>query len=218
MRFIQVRQRFWPKSIHRLAAKRDQLSGWQNLIAPSISRRRSCRYQYARHIAVREFRAGYAESSNMPPRDAGFLLAGSALARGFRGAAERVHADCDELQAKAAIVARDEYERANARSQPCHTFGHAFERITRSDGAKACAWRSRRDGMASAFRSPCARALRKEDKARVEAHLQYVGLPVRLAAYGFNAVPKRSLRHGIRKKGQAWRAHLYPCARIGDCS
>lgn len=174
-------------------------------------------------LPLREFRAGYAEIVKYGLLgDAGFFAWLEAHWRGvFAGGGERVHAIATSCRAKAAIVARDEYEEGErALLNLGHTFGHAFERITRYDGARLVHGEAVAIGMASAFRFSVRRGLcGKEDKARVEAHLQYVGLPVRLGSIpGFNAGAEEIVEAMYQDKKVKHGALTFILARaIGDC-
>ena len=174
-------------------------------------------------LPLREFRAGYAEIVKYGLLgDAGFFAWLEAHWRGvFAGGGERVHAIATSCRAKAAIVARDEYEEGErALLNLGHTFGHAFERITRYDGARLVHGEAVAIGMASAFRFSVRRGLcGKEDQARVEAHLQDVGLPVRLGSIpGFNAGAEEIVEAMYQDKKVKHGALTFILARaIGDC-
>src|SRR6202023_4379868 len=90
-------------------------------------------------LPPREFRAGYAEVVKYGLiGDAGFYAWLEANWRAvFAGGGARVHAIATSCKAKAAIVARDEYEEGErALLNLGHTFGHALERITAYDGTR----------------------------------------------------------------------------------
>ncbi len=174
-------------------------------------------------LPLREFRAGYAEIVKYGLLgDAGFFAWLEAHWRGvFAGGGERVHAIATSCRAKAAIVARDEFEEGErALLNLGHTFGHAFERITRYDGEKLVHGEAVAIGMACAFRFSARRGLcGKEDQARVEAHLQDVGLPVRLGSIpGFNAGAEEIVEAMYQDKKVKHGALTFILARaIGDC-
>ncbi|MGO9237647.1 MAG: 3-dehydroquinate synthase [Methylocella sp.] len=174
-------------------------------------------------LPLREFRAGYAEIVKYGLLgDAGFFAWLEAHWRGvFAGGGERVHAIATSCRAKAAIVARDEFEEGErALLNLGHTFGHAFERITRYDGEKLVHGEAVAIGMACAFRFSARRGLcGKEDQARVDAHLQDVGLPVRLGSIpGFNAGAEEIVEAMYQDKKVKHGALTFILARaIGDC-
>ncbi len=174
-------------------------------------------------LPLREFRAGYAEIVKYGLLgDAGFFAWLEAHWRGvFAGGGERVHAIATSCRAKAAIVARDEFEEGErALLNLGHTFGHAFERITRYDGDKLVHGEAVAIGMACAFRFSARRGLcGKEDQARVDAHLQDVGLPVRLGSIpGFNAGAEEIVEAMYQDKKVKHGALTFILARaIGDC-
>jgi shikimate kinase/3-dehydroquinate synthase len=136
-------------------------------------------------LPPREFRAGYAEVVKYGLiDDAGFFGWLESNWRGvFSGGADRIHAIATSCGAKAAIVARDEYERGDrALLNLGHTFGHALERINHYEGARLVHGESVAIGMAAAFRFSARLGLcPREDADRVEAHLSAAGLPVRIA-------------------------------------
>src|SRR4030081_1349185 len=106
-------------------------------------------------LPPREFRAGYAEVVKYGLiGDAGFYAWLEANWRAvFAGGGARVHAIATSCKAKAAIVARDEYEEGErALLNLGHTFGHALERLTSYDGARLVHGEAVAIGMAFAFR------------------------------------------------------------------
>ncbi|HZG07930.1 MAG TPA: 3-dehydroquinate synthase [Allosphingosinicella sp.] len=132
----------------------------------------------------RQLRAGYAEVVKYGLiGDPGFFAwcesHGAALLAGDASAA--AHAIETSVRAKAAIVGEDERETSGRRAllNLGHTFGHAFEaeagfsdRLLHGEAVAL--------GMALAFRFSAARGLcTPAEAARVAAHLQSVGLPVR---------------------------------------
>ena len=81
------------------------------------------------------------------------------------------------------------------------------------DGARLVHGEAVAIGMACAFRFSVRRGLcGEDDRARVEAHLQNVGLPVRIVEIpGLNTGAGEIIgRHVSGQKGDAWRSHLYP--------
>ena len=132
-----------------------------------------------------------------------------------------IHAIATSCKAKAAIVARDEYEEGDrALLNLGHTFGHALERITNYDGARLVHGEAVAIGMACAFRFSERRGLCSEDdRARVEAHLQNAGLPVRIVEIpGLNAGAGEILDAMYQDKKVTHGALTFILARaIGDC-
>jgi 3-dehydroquinate synthase len=135
-------------------------------------------------LPERELRAGYAEVVKYGLiGDPGFFAwcesNGAALLSGDPGA--RLHAIEACVGAKAAIVAADERETTGRRAllNLGHTFGHAIET---ESGFALLHGEAVALGMALAFRFSVERGLCPPgDSARVEAHLEAAGLPVRLA-------------------------------------
>lgn len=174
-------------------------------------------------LSPREFRAGYAEVVKYGLiGDAGFYAWLEANWRAvFAGGAARVHAIATSCKAKAAIVARDEYEEGErALLNLGHTFGHALERLTSYDGARLVHGEAVAIGIACAFRFSARQGLcGPQDQARVEAHLHEVGLPVRLAGIpGWNVGPEAILDAMYQDKKVAHGALAFILARaIGDC-
>ena len=135
-------------------------------------------------LPAREMRAGYAEVAKYGLLgDAGFF---GWLEKNWRGVFANggpplAHAVETSVKAKAAIVARDETETGDrALLNLGHTFGHALEawtgysnRLLHGEGVAI--------GMAQAFRFSEERGLCPQGSAaRVEHHLQQVGLPTRI--------------------------------------
>ena len=135
-------------------------------------------------LAVREFRAGYAEVAKYGLiNDAAFFAWLTANWREvFAGGPARDHAIAVSCRAKAAIVARDERETGDrALLNLGHTFGHALEAAAgfsdRLLHGEAVAL-----GMALAFAFSARRGLLAPAEAdRVAAHLAAVGLPTRVS-------------------------------------
>jgi 3-dehydroquinate synthase len=145
-------------------------------------------------LPEREFRAGYAEVVKYGLLgDAGLfewleqhwkdVFAGGA-ARG-NAPAPREYAVLKSVQAKAAIVARDERETGDRMLLNLgHTFGHAFEAAA-GFSARLLHGEAIGLGMALAFEFSARRGLlSKAEAERVIAHLAAVGLPTRV-----NAIP-----------------------------
>jgi shikimate kinase / 3-dehydroquinate synthase len=174
-------------------------------------------------LPPREFRAGYAEVVKYGLiGDARFFAWLEAHWREvFDGGAARVHAIATSCKAKAAIVARDEFEEGErALLNLGHTFGHALERITNYDGARLVHGEAVAIGMACAFRFSVRRGLcARQDQARVEAHLQEVGLPVRFAGIpGFDAGAEEIVEAMYQDKKVQHGALTFILANtIGDC-
>jgi shikimate kinase / 3-dehydroquinate synthase len=174
-------------------------------------------------LPQREFRAGYAEVVKYGLiGDAEFYAWLEANWRAvFAGGAARVHAIATSCKAKAAIVARDEHDEGErALLNLGHTFGHAFERLTLYDGARLVHGEAIAIGMACAFRFSARRGLcGRQDQARVEAHLQEVGLPVRMASIpGWNLSPNAILEAMYQDKKVEQGGLTFILARaIGDC-
>lgn len=135
-------------------------------------------------LSEREFRAGYAEVVKYGLiDDRAFFDWLEANWRGvFAGGPERARAIATSCRAKAAVVARDEFETGDrALLNLGHTFGHALERLTHYDSATLVHGEGVAVGMALAFRFSAARGLCSgQDAERVGAHLKAVGLPTRI--------------------------------------
>jgi len=174
-------------------------------------------------LPPREFRAGYAEIVKYGLiGDAGFFRWLDAHWRGvFAGGAERIHAIATSCAAKAAMVARDEWEQGDrALLNLGHTFGHAFERIADYDGARLVHGEGVAIGMACAFRFSARIGLCPiEDQIRVESHLEEVGLPTRIGAIpGFGANADEIIEAMRQDKKVERGALTFILARaIGDC-
>ncbi len=140
-------------------------------------------------LPPRERRAGYAEVVKYGLLgDADFFAWLEAQgARALAGdAGALAHVVATSVRAKAAIVAADEEERGGARAllNLGHTFAHAYEALTGMGGdllhGEAVAL-----GLVDAVRLSVRLGLCPPgDAARVEAHLDAVGLPTRRAAAG----------------------------------
>ncbi|MBZ9857731.1 3-dehydroquinate synthase [Mesorhizobium sp. CA13] len=136
-------------------------------------------------LPIREFRAGYAELAKygLIDRPEFFAWLEKNWASVFAGGSERVEAIAEACRAKADVVARDEFETGDrALLNLGHTFGHALEAATRYDGARLVHGEGVAIGMALAHRFSSRLNLASPDTAaRVEAHLNTVGLPWRMA-------------------------------------
>ena len=113
-----------------------------------------------------------------------------------RGGAERVEAIARSCRSKAAIVARDEFERGDrALLNLGHTFGHAVERLTGYDGTRLVHGEGVAVGICLAYRFSVRLGLATgQDATRVARHFEAVGLPTRLADVpGFDAGPAAML-------------------------
>ncbi|MBZ9811882.1 3-dehydroquinate synthase [Mesorhizobium sp. BR1-1-9] len=136
-------------------------------------------------LPIREFRAGYAELAKygLIDRPEFFAWLEKNWASVFAGGPERVEAIAEACRAKADVVARDEFETGDrALLNLGHTFGHALEAATRYDGARLVHGEGVAIGMALAHRfSSRLNLASPDDAARVEAHLNMVGLPWRMA-------------------------------------
>ena len=143
-------------------------------------------------LPVREFRAGYAEMVKYGLIDDSsfFEWLETHRAAVFSGGPERTEAIRRACAAKAAVVARDEFETGDrALLNLGHTFGHALERITGYDPARLVHGEAVAIGMSLAFRFSVRQHLCSgQDAGRVTAHLAASGLPTHIAAIpGWNA-------------------------------
>lgn len=136
-------------------------------------------------LSTREFRAGYAEVAKygLIDRPDFFAWLERHWREVFSGGAARTEAIAQSCRAKAEVVARDEFETGDrALLNLGHTFGHALEAATAYDSARLVHGEGVAIGMALAHRFSARLNLASpDDAARVEAHLQAVGLPWRLA-------------------------------------
>jgi len=136
-------------------------------------------------LPAREFRAGYAEVAKygLIDRPEFFAWLEANWQDVFAGGAARASAIAEACRAKADVVARDEFETGDrALLNLGHTFGHALEAATGYDGARLVHGEGVAIGMALAHRfSARLNLASSDDAARVERHLQAVGLPWRLA-------------------------------------
>ena len=137
-------------------------------------------------LPIREFRAGYAELAKygLIDRPEFFAWLEENWGKVFAGGCpQRTEAIAEACRAKADVVARDEFETGDrALLNLGHTFGHALEGATQYDGARLVHGEGVAIGMALAHRFSARLNLASpDDAARVEAHLQAVGLPHRMA-------------------------------------
>lgn len=136
-------------------------------------------------LPLREFRAGYAEVAKygLIDRPGFFAWLEANWQEVFAGGPARAEAIAQSCQAKADVVARDEFETGDrALLNLGHTFGHALEAATEYDGARLVHGEGVAIGMALAHRFSARLNQSSPDAAdRVEAHLRAVGLPWRLA-------------------------------------
>ena len=136
-------------------------------------------------LPAREFRAGYAEIVKYgligDRRFFEWLEAdGDAV---FNSRPEQICAVAVSCETKARIVAKDEHERGDrALLNLGHTFGHAFERLIKYDTARLVHGEGVSIGLVLALRFSQKLGLCEgQDAARVERHLQSLGLPTRVA-------------------------------------
>ena len=133
-------------------------------------------------LPEREFRAGYAEVAKygLIDRPDFFAWLEANWREVFSGGPARTRAIAESCQAKADVVARDEFETGDrALLNLGHTFGHALEAATGYDGARLVHGEGVAIGMALAHRfSSYLNLCPMDDALRVEAHLAAVGLPV----------------------------------------
>lgn len=136
-------------------------------------------------LPEREFRAGYAEVAKygLIDRPDFFAWLEANWREIFAGGPARTEAIAQSCQAKAEVVARDEFETGDrALLNLGHTFGHALEGATGYDSARLVHGEGVAIGMALAHRFSARMNLASPDDARrVEAHLEAVGLPWRLS-------------------------------------
>ena len=145
-------------------------------------------------LPEREFRAGYAEVAKYGLIDdpAFFNWLEAHWREVFAGGPARAKAIATSCAAKAAMVARDEFEQGDrALLNLGHTFGHAFERISGYDGTRLVHGEGVAIGMACAFRFSVQLGLcQGQDAERVAAHLRTVGLPTQIGDIpGWDAAP-----------------------------
>jgi len=136
-------------------------------------------------LPPREFRAGYAEVAKygLIDRPDFFAWLEANWRDVFTGGPARTQAIATSCQAKADVVARDEFETGDrALLNLGHTFGHALEAATGYDSARLVHGEGVAIGMALAHRfSARLNLCSPDDAARVERHLADVGLPFRIS-------------------------------------
>lgn len=136
-------------------------------------------------LPEREFKAGYAELAKygLIDRPEFFAWLEASWREVLSGGPARTHAIAEACRAKAAIVARDEFETGDrALLNLGHTFAHALEGATGYDGGRLVHGEAVAIGMVLAHRfSARLNQASHDDADRVEAHLRAVGLPTRLA-------------------------------------
>ncbi len=143
-------------------------------------------------LPERELRAGYAEIVKYGLiRDRRFFdwleADGEAV---FSGKPEQICAIAVSCQMKACIVGNDETEQGErALLNLGHTFGHALERLVGYDMSRLVHGEAVAIGLAQAYRFSHRLGLcNGQDAARVERHLEQVGLPTRISDIsGFGA-------------------------------
>jgi shikimate kinase / 3-dehydroquinate synthase len=137
-----------------------------------------------RTLSMREFRAGYAEVVKYgligDKRFFEWLEADADAV--FHSRAEQICAVAVSCETKATIVARDETEQGDrALLNLGHTFGHAFELLTRYDSERLVHGEGVAIGMACAARFSARLGLcAPADAERVARHLASVGLPTEI--------------------------------------
>ena len=136
-------------------------------------------------LPPREFRAGYAEVAKygLIDRPDFFAWLEANWRDVFAGGHARTQAIATSCQAKADVVARDEFETGDrALLNLGHTFGHALEAATGYDSARLVHGEGVAIGVVLAHRfSARLNLCSPDDAARVERHLADVGLPWRIA-------------------------------------
>ncbi|MHC5655585.1 3-dehydroquinate synthase [Stappia sp.] len=136
-------------------------------------------------LSAREFRAGYAEVAKYGLLGDADFFAWLEENHGavFSGSGEREEAIARSCEAKARVVAGDEFEAgARALLNLGHTFGHALEAIVAYDGARLVHGEGVAIGMRLAFSLSVRMGLCPAAAAeRVSAHLAAVGLPTHIA-------------------------------------
>lgn len=163
-------------------------------------------------LSLREFRAGYAEVAKYGLIDQpGFFAWLEQNWRGiFDGGPERIQAIATACQAKADVVARDEYEMGDrALLNLGHTFGHALETATNYDSTRLVHGEGVSIGMVLAHQFSAKMNLASpDDAARVERHLRDVGLPVSMADIPGDLPPAEKLMDYIAQDKKVARGAL----------
>ncbi len=136
-------------------------------------------------LSEREFRAGYAEMAKygLIDKPEFFAWLEKNWQAVFSGGAARIEAIATSCQAKADVVAADEFENGKrALLNLGHTFGHALEAATRYDGSRLVHGEGVAIGMVLAHEFSARMNLASPDAARrVAGHLQAVGLPTKMS-------------------------------------
>ncbi|APG85652.1 3-dehydroquinate synthase AroB [Sinorhizobium americanum CCGM7] len=152
-------------------------------------------------LSPREFRAGYAEVAKYGLIDKPDFF--DWLERNwqavFAGGSARIEAIAVSCQAKADVVAADERENGlRALLNLGHTFGHALEAATEYDSRRLVHGEGVAIGMVLAHQFSTRMNLASPDDVwRVEAHLQAVGLPTRMADIPGDLPPPERLMEAI---------------------
>ncbi|TCN28403.1 3-dehydroquinate synthase [Sinorhizobium americanum] len=152
-------------------------------------------------LSPREFRAGYAEVAKYGLVDKPDFF--DWLERNwqavFAGGSARIEAIAVSCQAKADVVAADERENGlRALLNLGHTFGHALEAATEYDSRRLVHGEGVAIGMVLAHQFSTRMNLASPDDVwRVEAHLQAVGLPTRMADIPGDLPPPERLMEAI---------------------
>ncbi len=132
-------------------------------------------------LSRREFRAGYAEVLKYGLIDDAPFFEWLERHRPAveAGGPERIEAVARSCRAKAAVVARDEFEQGDrALLNLGHTFGHALERLTGYDGTRLVHGEAVAIGLCMAFRFSTRLGLASgQDSQRVVRHVEAAGLP-----------------------------------------
>ncbi|MEO9336574.1 3-dehydroquinate synthase [Mesorhizobium sp. SB112] len=163
-------------------------------------------------LSEREFRAGYAEVAKygLIDRPEFFEWLEKNWREVFSGGAARTQAIATSCQAKADVVARDEFEMGDrALLNLGHTFGHALEGATAYDSARLVHGEGVAIGMALAHRFSARLNLASpDDAARVEAHLREVGLLWRMSDIPGELPPAEKLLDYITQDKKVSRGEL----------
>ncbi|HWE97056.1 MAG TPA: hypothetical protein VG269_24045, partial [Tepidisphaeraceae bacterium] len=122
----------------------------------------------------------------------------------------RLEAIAASCAAKARVVASDETEQGpRALLNLGHTFGHAFEALTRYDGARLVHGEGVAVGMSCAFRfSRDLGHCSGQDAIRAENHLRAVGLPTRISEIPGLAADAEAILNAMRQDKKVERGKL----------
>ncbi|MEZ2131692.1 MULTISPECIES: 3-dehydroquinate synthase [unclassified Sinorhizobium] len=152
-------------------------------------------------LSEREFRAGYAEVAKygLIDKPEFFAWLEANWKDVFAGGSARIEAIAASCQAKADVVAADERENGpRALLNLGHTFGHALEAATEYDSRRLVHGEGVAIGMVLAHEFSARLNLASPDDARrVEAHLNAVGLPVRMSDIPGTLPPAEALMDAI---------------------